>query len=180
MKSKIARNYAKALYLSAVNEKKVDLWKQELDFVKEILHKQTHLSSVLNSVVVDDEAKKKLLEKIFKDRIDPKLLFFFSLLIEKKRFSYLNEISECYSEQALKHNSQLKVDLIVAVKATKEIIDLLVNKLETHFKKKIEVIEKIDPKIMGGFIIKIGNHLIDASLKSQMEALKQNLLALRI
>ncbi len=97
---------------------------------------------------------------------------FLKILVDKNRFSLFNDILSAYRETLDDINNISKVRVTSAVEMTKEAQDKLKSKLEEKLKKKVVFDMDINPDIIAGLVIKIGDNVVDMSLKHKLEDFK--------
>jgi F-type H+-transporting ATPase subunit delta len=167
----VAKRYARALLSAAVAKSVIERVETDLFTVVAAIKKERGIAKFLADPKETPGAKKELLGKAFAG-ILPETLNFLSLLVDKKRFDYLPEILSAYSEEAdrirgiavakVKSAQALQPDAMAAIsKRLKEITG-----------KEIELVTEIDPSIVGGVLIRVGNKIIDATLARQLEDLR--------
>ena len=180
MNHKVSFRYSNALFLlngsNAQQEKRVD----DLQEVVTFLQKQPNFEKLLLSPRIRKEEKGKLLKKIFSDKLDPDLLSFLLVLLEKGRLKNLPEIVEQYHEIVKRNLGIQEVRFISAVPLESEAKKQLQEKLEKYYQKNVEILDKIDPQIIGGAILIAGNKMLDYSIRDRIANLKENLLAITV
>ncbi len=133
-----------------------------LSFLKVIKHPQISTST-----------KKKMFIKIFKGRIDEDLLSFLLILIEKDRILFTEEKLKEMEKIHLERNNTLLVEVktVIPLKETER--ENLRVKLYKMYDKKIIFDEKLDKNIIGGVYIRVGDDVIDGTIKSKLEEMKK-------
>lgn len=163
----IARRYAKALFQitpAAGLEKRMNTLAQFLGLVNRYPH-------FFYSPQIAKESKEKALKKIpFEDEELKNFLF---LLIDKRRFSCLPEIVKIYSQMAGDQLGVVKAQLVLAEKVDARLTEKLKGKLEKKYGKKVLLEAIIDPRLIGGGVLTVGNRLADFSIKGKLERLKR-------
>ncbi len=174
--TRLANRYAKSL---------IDLAK-ERDEVDEVLNDIRDIQSALENVdfrllvkspIVKASQKLEVLEKIFSGRIGDLSYAFIRKLVQKSREKYILEITEAYEAQYRKLKGITVVHLITATELNEETLDDLRKTLaeSTVTEETIELNTRIDPEIIGGFVIEFEDKMYDASVKHQLEELRQKL-----
>lgn len=172
----IALRYTKALtHLCKDKEEKLQRLKA-LEYVCHLLENDSKVSKFFASPEVTFVQKQKLLEKILDVKDDPLLLSYFSLLLKRNRFKFLPEIfsqfrKDVYAEQGISEGS-----LVTAQPQDSATKEKLIAKLEKLYDVKLKLEERIDPTLIGGGIIMIGNRRLDFSIKGKLQRLKKSLL----
>lgn len=179
MNAAISKAYAKALFLLADSkDEKLKRWKRELEEVLHIFEKFPKLNSFFTVAVIKDKEKEKFLEKVFKGKIDEELYQFLLFLLKKKFLVQLEDIASSYATIVKEHFNILEVHMVSSSPMDEEAKKILLEKLGSAYGKRVDIVEKVDPKLLGGFILKIGDQFIDASIKGRLVELNQKLLSL--
>ena len=174
-KNEIARQYSKALY--EIGEEKDNLFElyDELKELHQTLNENEELSKALLHQRVLVEEKQKVFKRVFEGKLSDDIYKFMLLLIEKRRIYFLENIVQEFRRLVYKHENIITVEVTTAVEMQEETREKLKAKLKEHVDKKIEMEEYCDPDIIGGMIIKVGDYLIDGSIKSKLESLEEKI-----
>lgn len=175
MMYEIASSYARALFnltsSAATQEKRLNTLEQ----IMSIINTHPAIIRFFSSSKVESKLKKQLLEKYLGTDVDSQMLYWFFLLIEKKRFKLLPLIVQKYSRLVKKGLQSLEARLMTPIPLNTVTKDRLKEKLEKIYKKKIEIKEEINPEIMGGGILLIDHQMIDFSVNRKLNKLRENL-----
>lgn len=95
-------------------------------------------------------------------------------LIDKSRLSQIKAIVTEYLKLYYEKNQIVEAEATFAVEPTKDQVAKLVEKLQAKLKKEIRISTKIDKKILGGVVVRMGDQIIDASIKKEIEAFRNN------
>lgn len=170
--------YARALFEVALENAELEkIFSQVSFFVCDIFIEDEFKNFILNPNVNFDD-KKNLLKKIFID--SETMLNFFLVLIKKNRFKYVKEIFESFIDEYWKYKNVLHAKIISVCKLPCEIIDNVKSVLEKKFCASIIIENVIDDSIIGGFVVKIGETVIDLSIKLRLDNFKKYLIGLRL
>jgi F-type H+-transporting ATPase subunit delta len=173
----LAKRYARALLSVAREKKVVDKVEDELHGVAQAWAGSPELRSALGDPSRSREAKRKLLEKLFGGRVSDVTLRFMGLLLEKKRFGLMADIAASYEElsDAAQGIARAKVTAFMPLDDAQR--KALVQKLGKLIERqKIEVVETVDPSILGGVIVRVGDQVVDGSVRGRLRALRELLL----
>lgn len=177
---KMPGKYAKALFsLDTTADEKL----MHAHALKEIAHEMKDNADSLNffqNPFIPIEEKKQLLSKSLGSPPDNLLLNFLELLIKVRRFKDLPDISTEFKNMVNLSNNITEATLIFAAKTDEKTRDFFKEKLEKRFKTKLEITEKIDPEILGGFILIIAGKIIDQSIKGKLNSLKERFYSQKI
>lgn len=170
----LSDRYAKSLLDLAIEEKQLDRVYQDVLELQKILAENDELVSVLNSPVILEDEKEKIMDAIAADRLSPVTAEFSRLLLRKGRESYLPEIIGSFVRLYKQHNEIYTVRMITAVPISEELQQEIVNKIREVTKmKKIEVVTEVRESIIGGLIFEIGDLIVDASIGFDLNKIRQ-------
>lgn len=174
--STIARPYAVAAFNLAKEKKALAKWSDMLSLAAAISQDETMRASIADPKVSSDTLQDAFL-KICGRKLSKEGQNLIKTLVEFKRLSILPAISDAF--EALKAEDEGAVDaqIIAAVKPTAAATKDLVKKLEAKFGKKVTANVEVDPEIIGGIKIIVGDTVIDASVKGQLQNLAYSLTA---
>lgn len=169
----IARPYAEAVFETACSDKALDEWQNMLFAMAEACKDRYYLAYLKNSSNADEAAKGfiKLLDGV----INPKGENFIRLLCENGRFEVIPEIYEEFVSLREKHDKVLSVQLISARKVADTSLRTLKKKLADKYNCVINLEKKVDPSLIGGVVLKIGDEVIDASFRTSLKQLSSTL-----
>lgn len=173
----IADRYADAL-IKIAQEGKLTFQKisTDLALVKEVLTQSKDLDLFLTNPLTSIDDKKEIIEKVFSKEIDALIVNFLKVLVDKSRFAEFNEIFDSYNKYLDNINNISRVNVTSAVEMTQEAKDRLKEKLEAKMGANVIFDLQINPDIIAGLVIKIGDNVIDMSLKHKLEDLSKNLI----
>ncbi len=170
--ARAAIRYAKAIIENAVSNGRADAVNQDMKWISETVNSNEELKLFLVSPVVKPEAKYDALSEIFAAvQNDTKGLFL--LLKENKRFEILGEIAQQYNAQHDVLNGIEVAKVTTAFPITPELETKVLAKIKEFSNKKITLINTVDPSIIGGFILRIGDQQYNASVANRLQQLKR-------
>lgn len=177
----ISKTYGGALYELAVEEDKVDAFMEEIQVLQKILAENTELQSLMNHPKIIKEEKLKVIRNIFEGRIDKELLGFLSLIITKDRYNEIDHILQ-YFLDAVKELKGIGVAYVTTAEALRgEQKEQIVAKLlETTRYEQMEMYYAEDKSLIGGMIIRIGDRIVDSSIKTKLEELQKQLMKIQL
>jgi len=175
-RSEIAVRYAKALFEVAEERNCLEVINQELEaFSKAVSQNPVVRKLILNSAISTDQ-KESFLEKILGGKASPLLLDFLKVLLDRKRFSDLSNIHIEFHRLYEQKQGIKEVSVISAVPLN----DSFKSRLTAHLGKtlgaKIRMLSEVNPKILGGIILRFGHHQYNASFRHRLETIRQRLL----
>ena len=173
---KVSLRYATSLIDLAVEENILEVISNDIEFVINILRGSPDLKRALENPVIKSESKLSILDEIFKSRVNLETMNFIRFLVKKDRENLLAEIAARFLELRDERMGIVNVDLQTAFELTDEQTERLKNRIEKLLNKKTRFRIKVHPEVVGGFIAKVNDTVFDASVKHQLETLKQKLL----
>lgn len=170
------RRYALALYEVAKEKNKVDEYINDLREICDLIENNKDFYEVVKHPQISTKNKKRTFINIFKGKIDEELLSFLLILIEKDRILYLREKLNQMEKIDLERKNILSAVVKTAVPLLESEISNLQEKLEKQYNKKIIMATEIDKSLLGGVYVRVGNDVIDGTIKSKLEEMKDIML----
>lgn len=164
--SQVSKIYANALV--GLNADKNTII-NDLTQIIEVIEQSEDLRAILSNSSVNFNKKKEILSEIFGGKIDEKLINFLYILTEKNKINLLGEILKSFEQISAENSGISVVEIISATELNQDYKNRIINKLEQKLDKKVEPYWNIEPEIIGGLIFKIGDTVIDSSLKNKIE-----------
>lgn len=153
----------------------VDAVMNDMKAVAHICAQNHDFNLFLKSPVIKTDKKIEVLKSLFEGKISKLSLSFVLLITSKGREALIPEITKAFDE-LYKQSKNILTAVVTSAKgldatAKQKVIDLV----KAQMKGEVELVEKIDPKTIGGFILKIGDKQIDRSVARQLSTLKNQL-----
>lgn len=166
---KVSIPYAEALIASAQKSDSLVMYKNDLSSISKVLCNSNDLEKFLLNHLNNSLTKKEVLKKLFKDQINASVMNFLLVLVDRRRISFLKAIIERYLSITYSLESVTIAELYSAIDINESQQNDLISKIKLITKSnEIKLIIKIDPELIGGFIIKIGSKVIDASIAGKL------------
>ncbi len=172
--SKVASRYAKSLLEIAIEQNNIDSVLGDMNFLLEINGESRDLELLIQSPIVKADKKIEIFERIF-EQFEGISLAFIRLITKNGREGLLPEIAEAFSALVKEYKGIVPVSLVSAAPLDAKTKDMITAKVQALVNGQLEIEEKIDPSLIGGFIVRMGDTQIDASVASQFNNLKQRL-----
>ncbi|MDU3215132.1 MAG: F0F1 ATP synthase subunit delta [Negativicoccus succinicivorans] len=173
----LAKKYAAALLALAKETGTLEEVEQELAQIGEIVQQNPELTGFLRNQLISREAKKEVVERIFTQHLNPMVMRFLGVVIDRGRIALLPDIIDVYLELSHVERNIAEAQVRLAVDLTDEEETRLIRELTELTGKEIYLEKTIDPSILGGMIVTIGDRRIDGSLKRQLHEMKTTLLS---
>jgi len=176
MSTRAANRYAKALLDLALEKNQEDVLFSDMQYVSKTIADSSELSLVLNSPVYKIENKKVVLDSIFSTNTSDLTHKLISLLAENKRISLLPLIAKQYVVLYNEAKGIVKAIVTTAFPLDDTLRNQVMLKAnELVIGKRISLDTKVDERIIGGFILRVGDVQIDASITNKLNTLKREL-----
>lgn len=171
--TRAALRYSKAILNLAKDNKNETEVNSDMLLVASTIADNKDLDVMLNSPVIKAKDKKKVLEQLFSDKVSNITLGLFHLLEENKRLAILEEVAKQYTiiYDHLKHIDIAKVT--TAVPLTKEMEKEVLNKVVALTGNKATLENEVNPDILGGFVLRVGDVQYDASISNYLNELRK-------
>ncbi len=174
--SKITVRYAKALFALAKEGNVLDAVKNDMVLLGECIHEVPELQFVISSPVIKVSEKIRLFREVFNTAFHELTSSFVTLLLEKRREEFLSGISR-YFITLLRADQGIKsAELITALPLDASLLDSLKKYIAKRFNSQVEMHESVDEKLIGGFILRVDDQQVDASIASKLERIKTALI----
>jgi len=170
----LAKRYAQAVFDLALETKQVEKISRDLHLVKDVLNENRELRKLMANPVMDASKKLKVISALFGAHVDELTIRFMNLITRKGREDYLLAICEAFEEIFLEYKNIMRAEFISASPANAAIKKAVIEKLAKITDKTIDLNEKIDPEIIGGYILRMEDYQIDGSIKNQLRRLRKN------
>lgn len=166
----IARPYAEAVFRLAKAGNSLPAWSGMLKFTA-VVADDKRIRVLLGNPEVSTKRLGELLLDICGDKLSNEGRNFMLLLVESKRVEVLPEVSELFEQLKTQHEGVLEAKVASAFAMTDVQLKDLVAGLESKFKRKIEAKVHVNPELIGGVRVEIGDEVFDASVRGKLEAM---------
>lgn len=173
---RLASVYAKSLIEVAQTQNQLDTVQADMQYVKGVCNASKEFKQLLGSPIISITKKSSILAAVLQNNVSPLSWAFITLVVKKQREGYLDQIADAfltqYNEVKGIHEVTLTTAVAVDDAVKTEIIDFL--KKETKF-SNVKIQSKVNPDLIGGFVLEFNNNLIDASISNKLKQLKKQL-----
>lgn len=171
--SRAASRYAKSLLGLAIEQNALEAVHDDMQLFSKVADESKPFSLMLRNPIIKHNAKKEILAKLFKGKVHASTMAIFDIITLKNREPLLPAIAREFHTQYNEYKSIGKATVITAVPIDSKLkaeFEKIVRSLND--KKQVELTEKVDADLIGGFILNVGDRQIDASIKSKLKALQ--------
>jgi F-type H+-transporting ATPase subunit delta len=173
----IVRRYARALFEVARKLDHVEAVAADLEGLDAIMAASPRLGRVLRAPTIPAARKRELVDNIFAGRVNELTLRFLRLLVEKKREDVLRDLPAEYRRLSYEMLGIQPVEITSAVELTEMERQGFRESLARRTGKRIELREHVDADLIGGAVVRVGDTILDGSIRSQLRRLRERLLA---
>lgn len=170
------RRYALAIYEVAEKKGKVDEYLRDLREICDLIENNKDFYQVIKHPQINTKKKKEIFVDLFKGKIDDELLSFMIILIEKNRILYLKEKLNEMKKIDLERKNIIKGIVKTAIPILPEELEKLKVIFEDKYDKTIIFDAEVDKSVLGGVYVSVGNDVIDDTIKSKIEEMKELML----
>lgn len=170
----LAQVYGRSLFEVAKENDKLDVVREQLGEFADAVDDNHELQVFLFSPYFSTEEKKDGLGKIVSDA-DEHFLNFLELLAEKHRLPVIFRIRRVYDELWAKENKLLEVSVTSAVELDDKLVKQIGDEIEKQTGQTVELQSHVDPDVLGGLVLQVGNTVLDASVRNRLEKLRKQI-----
>jgi F-type H+-transporting ATPase subunit delta len=167
----LAQVYARSLFEVATEQSKLDVLREQLGQFADALKENHELEVFFFSPYFSTKEKQDGLQKLL-DGADEQLVNFFDLLIENHRMPVIFRIRREYDRLWEEKNRLLPVVLTSAVELDEKTITILGERIGERTGCTVTLTRHVDPDILGGVVVRVGNSILDASIRNRLEQLR--------
>ncbi len=176
IETRVARRYAKGLLAVAVEEKKIADYGKELETVARLVADNAELRNAIVNPLYDRASRRKILDALIRKlSVSPVMAQFLRLALEKERLRYLSAIAAAYQKLVDDHMNIGRATVSAAVPIAPAVQQKIKQALEAATGKEIILRVVQDPELIGGVKARIGDLVLDGSIRTQLEGLKNSL-----
>jgi F-type H+-transporting ATPase subunit delta len=171
IETKVAKRYAKSL-LDLSNEKGVlDAIAADMKLLASVCEQNRDLAALLASPIINGDKKLSILKKVFGEKMDKLSIAFFEIITRKGREAYLEVIAKEFTRQYKEMKGIQTAVITSAVGLDDKLRKEVYNIIRKSADSEIELVEKVDKNLIGGFVLRMGDKQYDASIASDLKRL---------
>jgi F-type H+-transporting ATPase subunit delta len=173
---RVASRYVKSLLGLAVEQGVLEQVHQDMQLFAKVCEENRAFALMLKSPVIRHDKKKDILEKLFQGKVNKLTMAIFNIITSKNREPLLPAIAKEFHNAYNVYKNIGKASVITAIPIDEKLraeFQTIVQKLSDR--KEVELTEKVDPSLVGGFVLNVGDKQIDASIKSKIKSLRMKL-----
>ena len=171
---RLSARYAKAILDLAIEKGQLDTVYNDMLFLDAACRSSRELVNLLRSPIIKVDKKRKILEAITAGKISDITASFNRLLMAKEREAYLPEITTAFIEQYKAYKGIRTVKLTTAAPVGEDVKQAILDKLRAARNiGQVDLHTEVDEKLIGGFVLEIGDELVDASVAFELNNIKK-------
>ncbi|MGB4958525.1 MAG: ATP synthase F1 subunit delta [Saprospiraceae bacterium] len=173
--SRISGRYAKSLIDLSLERNELEVIKKDMEYFAQAI-KNRDLYLLLKSPIINADKKLSIFKQIFDGKVNKTTMAFFEIIIKKGREMYLPEITVDFNNQYKVHNRISTIIITTAAPLHDAALSAIkVTLLSSNITMdSLEIISKVNPDIIGGFVIEVGDKLYDASVSHKLDLLRKD------
>jgi F-type H+-transporting ATPase subunit delta len=169
----IAQVYSRALFEVAKENGKLDVVREQLGQFADALDQNRDLAVFFFSPYFSTDEKKDGLRRTV-EGADPTVLNFLETLLERHRMPAIYRIRAAYARLWDEENKLLPVEVTSAVDLDEATVKSLGDRIGQQTGQRVELTSRVDPSILGGIVLRVGNQILDASIKHRLDQLRKH------
>lgn len=178
--SAVARNYGEVLFELASREGAEEDYGELLEQIVFVYEGSRDFQRFLDTPRVSLKEKKEVLRKVLGDYAPDSFLHFLFLVLEKQRHRALSEIAEAYRDLVDQREGRVRASIVLAYEPDEEVRAEIVQGLERVVGSKVLPHFRREPALIGGAVVRMGDLLLDGSLRRRLEVLRRSLLSRKL
>jgi len=168
----IAEVYSRALFEVAIENGSLDSVRDELGAFDDALTGNKDLKVFFTSPVFSTEEKKDGLRRSVTDA-SPEILNFLEALLERHRMPAIHRIRSRFDERWERERKILPVEVTSAVELDEKTVSQIGDRIGQQTGEQVQLTSNVDPEIIGGIVLRVGNQILDASIRTRLERLRR-------
>lgn len=169
----LAQVYARSLFDAAKQAGKVDVLREQLAQFADAVNENRELQVFFFSPYFSTKEKQDSLHRLVLDA-DEQLVNFLDLLIENHRMPVIFRIRRTFEHLWEQENRQLPVEITSAIELDESTTDSVAQRIGESTGQRVMLTTRVDPSIIGGIVVRVGNSILDASIRNRLEQLRRH------
>jgi ATP synthase F1 delta subunit len=169
----LAEVYARSLFEVAREQGKLDELREQLGQFADALNSNRELAVIFFSPYFSTKEKEDALERIL-DGADEVFVNFLKVLIENHRMPVIFRTRQQFERMWERENQMLAVEITSAIELDQDTTESLARRIGERTKRKVRLAAHVDPDILGGIVLRVGNSILDASIRNRLEQLRRH------
>ena len=172
----VARSYAEALFELAERDGALEAYAEQLGVITGLLESEPDFRLLLETPRISPGEKKQVVRDAFGGVIADRLLRFIFVTIDKRRQRFLLTIASEYSAMLNEHLGRLEVEITTALEPDDTLKSVLRRRLSELLDRDVLPLYRVNPRILGGVVVKVGDRIMDGSVRQRLQKLRRGML----
>lgn len=173
--SRIANRYSKSLFQLALAQNNFDLVYQDMQFILKLISKSVELKNMLSNPLIPSRIKGEMFDKLFKDSVEDLTINFLHFICKKRRTNLLPDMILRFEEYVHSYKGIITAEIMSAQLLSDDQLLKIRDQIADKMGKTIEIKHSVNKKLIGGFIVRIKDTIIDLSVNGQLKKLKEKM-----
>ena len=169
-----AKRYAHAAFDLARQQQALDAWERDLDRAVGVVQ-NPQVSEFFDSPAIPEEAKQLAITQLLPGEAERYVRNLLLLLLERRRLAQLPQVAEVFHDLVLQERGMAVAEVTTAVALTPQEAEQVRARLRDLIGKTVDMRARVDPAIIGGLVVRVGDDLIDGSVRTQLHQLRQRM-----
>ncbi len=174
MTSSATRRYAEAAFQIATGQGKVDEWQRDLRAVAELAG-DSRLARAVDSPAAPFDERRRVVEQVLGNRVSREVVNLALLLSSRERFATLPSVAHAFDALVRQSRGIVAATVISSAPLSDDELAAVRRRVEQLAGENVELSTQIDPSLIGGLVVRIGDRQIDASVRGRLERLRERL-----
>lgn len=171
---KVASRYAKSLIDLSQEQDVLETVKQDMEQFINVLRTNKELQAVLRNPIVKQDKKESILNALFKDKVHPSVSAFFRLMVRKGRAGILYPTAKEFIREYNEVKGIVHASVVSATRLSDANLNALKAVIAEEIKKEVILHNEVDPTLIGGFVVRVGDRQVDASIAGRLQQLERH------
>ena len=177
----VSKTYGEALFGIAMEENKGSLFLEEVEEIRKILKDNPDFDKMMLHPAISKQEKLEVIEQVFEGKASKEMTGFLKIIVQKERYRDLQSIFQYFIDKVKEVQKIGIAHVTTAVELTeKQKEQVKARLLETTDYRTMEMHYQVEPQIIGGMIIRIGDRVVDSSIRSKLDVLTRQLLTIQL
>lgn len=171
--AKLGRRYAKSLFDLAMEQGKLEVIYNDMVLIDKVCKENRALVLLLQNPIIFPDKKRSILKEIFSSKVEKLTIQFLEIIVKKRRENHLVSITTEYIASYMQYKGIEKAIVTSAIGLDDKLRAEIIALVKKSHQKEVELVEKIDKKLLGGFILQVGDKQYDASISRSLKKLSR-------
>jgi F-type H+-transporting ATPase subunit delta len=172
---RIASRYSKSLIDLAVEKNQLEDIKADMELFSKVCEENRDFVLMLNNPILESLRKAAIIKKVFKGKVQEMTSLFFDIVSRKHRESVLPEMAKVFKQLYNEHKGIITAEVTTTFKLDDSLRSEVIKIVKEISNKEVELNEKVDEALIGGFLIRVGDKQIDETIQSKLNDLRREL-----